>query len=115
MGGPGSGPRPGNPGNTLAVGFRQWCRDVVGKPEVRKAIEDRCLTDPEFALRVCDHGYGRPPQALDVRTADVTPAQQQIYTAQFDDSLPVASTNGAHSPAAPALPVPAIAPDGPSA
>ena len=59
-------------------GFRGWCRAVVEQPAVRKLIEAEARTNPEFALRVAEHGYGRPPQALDVRTNDGKPIVHQV-------------------------------------
>ena len=47
--------------------FREWCRAVVARPEVREGIAARAETDPEFALKVAEHGFGRPPQSLDVK------------------------------------------------
>ena len=61
------GARPGAGRKPTAVGFRQWCRDVVMRPEVLQALEERALTDTEFALKVAEHGFGRPPQALDIK------------------------------------------------
>lgn len=52
-----------------AVGFRQWCRDVVMQPEVLEAMKTRAKTDTDFALKLSEHGFGRPPQALDVKVA----------------------------------------------
>lgn len=70
-------------------GFRSFCRSVVSNPEVQAAIAEAALKNPEFALRVAEHGYGRPPQALDVRTSEVAPGEQVIYRAAFDDGQPV--------------------------
>lgn len=50
-----------------ATGYRAWCRSVADRPEIRAKILARALEDPDFALRLAEHGYGRPPQALDVR------------------------------------------------
>jgi hypothetical protein len=62
--------------------------------------------NPEAFLRAFEHGYGRPPQALDVRTAEVTPGQQRIYRAAFDDGDAIAPE---------AVPLPEGTDSGPSA
>lgn len=49
------------------IGFRDFCRNVIANPKVQAGITRRALRDPEFALRVAEHGFGRPPQALDVK------------------------------------------------
>ena len=48
-------------------GFRSWCRDIVLGDDVLKGIADKAKTDPEFALRLAEHGFGRPPQSLDIK------------------------------------------------
>jgi len=55
-----------------ATGFRAWAREVVDRESTRKLIADKADSDPDYALRLCEHAYGRPPQALDVshRTED---------------------------------------------
>lgn len=50
--------------------FRKWCRKVAADPEVQKLMHDTARENPEFALKVCEHAYGRPPQALDITTPD---------------------------------------------
>ena len=47
----------------IVKGFRGWCRKVVEDPKVRAAMERAALESPEFALKIAEHGYGRPPQA----------------------------------------------------
>jgi len=55
-----------------ATGFRAWAREVVDRESTRQLIADKANVDPDYALRLCEHAYGRPPQALDVshRTDD---------------------------------------------
>jgi len=50
----------------IVTGFREFCRDVVSDPKVQAKIRRQALANPDFALRVAEHGFGRPPQALDV-------------------------------------------------
>ena len=61
-----SGKGRGNP-DPIVVGFREFCRSVVSDPRVQAKIQETALANPEFALRLAEHGYGRPPQALDVK------------------------------------------------
>ena len=51
-----------------ATGYRAWCREVADRDDIRAAILGKAQQDPDFALKVAEHGYGRPPQALDVST-----------------------------------------------
>jgi len=48
------------------VAFREFCRTVVSDPAVQRKIKETAKKNPDFALRVAEHGFGRPPQALDV-------------------------------------------------
>lgn len=50
--------------------FRAWCKKVALDPVVQKLMHETAKTNPEFALKVCEHAYGRPPQALDITTPD---------------------------------------------
>ena len=52
------------------TGFRSWCRSVVDRESVKTLIAAKAEADPEFALKVAEHGYGRPPQALDVHVGN---------------------------------------------
>jgi hypothetical protein len=67
------------------VGFRAWCRAVVERPEVRAALERYALENPEFALRLAEHGFGRPPQALDVRQCAIDDGRPIEYVVRLDD------------------------------
>ena len=60
--------RPRRVGVTFA--FREFCRTVVADPQVQSRIQEAARANPEFALRVAEHGFGRPPQALDVTISD---------------------------------------------
>ena len=80
MGGKGSG-RGGKPN---ATGFRQKMRDLALDPDVIESIIARAKVDPEFALKCAEHGFGRAPQALDIRASNVDPAQQLIYRASLE-------------------------------
>lgn len=50
--------------------FRKWCRKVALDPDVQELMHRTAKENPEFALKVCEHAYGRPPQALDITTPD---------------------------------------------
>lgn len=78
------GRRPGAGRKCLPSTWREWCRAVVNDPAVRKAILERAKRDPEFALRVADHGFGRPPQALGV-TVSGDAKKPLVYQAVFAD------------------------------
>ena len=54
----------------VVIGWRDFCRTVVSDPRVQAKIQETALANPEFALRLAEHGYGRPPQALDVKVND---------------------------------------------
>ena len=60
------GRRQGAGRTRTVLGFREWCRSVVDSPKVREAMAAAALKDPDFALKLSEHGYGRPPQSLDV-------------------------------------------------
>lgn len=58
----------GRSGRKQAVtGFRAWCREVGLSRTVKANIIRRARHDPEFALKLLEHGFGRPPQSLDVK------------------------------------------------
>lgn len=89
------GPQPGSGrkrGSTKVVGGRPRMRGLVDDPKriakFRKAL-DAALDGPDSLaavtayLRVFEHGYGRPPQALDVKlgTGDNGPIDFRILDA----------------------------------
>ena len=53
----------GRPKSGAAEG-RAWCRKVVTSPEVMQMLEEAAKTDPAVALKLFEHGFGRPPQSL---------------------------------------------------
>ena len=80
------GRRPGAGRPVEAVGFRSWCRAVMERPEIRAAIERHAREDPWFALKIAEHGYGRPPQSLDVNQgATLEKPINVIYRAFYGD------------------------------
>lgn len=87
MGGKGSGPS----GKIHVTGFRQRMRDVALLPEVLQGIIDRAKEDPEFALKCAEHGFGRPPQAMDIRATNVGPEQQLVYRASLEGGYAIPS------------------------
>lgn len=91
----------------VVVGFREFCRNVVSHPEVKAKIEAAARANPEFALRVAEHGYGRPPQALDVsHNTGQVPLEFRI----LDVNGAAFAFGGGDLPAH-AVPVPAKAPE----
>ena len=57
------GPRPGVKDRGE---FRKWCRAVISDPKIRKALQKRAQEDTDFALKLAEHGFGRPgPQIVD--------------------------------------------------
>ena len=64
------GARAGAGRKSLKFGFREWCRKIVMDKEVQAEIMRECRCDPNFALKVAEHGFGRPGQALDVNVTN---------------------------------------------
>jgi len=65
----------------IVIGWRDFCRSVVSDPAVQAKIKATALESPDFALRLAEHGYGRPPQALDVKVANDGPLEFRILDA----------------------------------
>lgn len=63
------------------IGFRDFCRSVVSDPKVQAKIHATALANADFALRLAEHGYGRPPQALDVKVGSSSPLEFRILDA----------------------------------
>ena len=83
------GKRSGAGRKTLKFGFRQFCREIINDPEVQAAIKEQAKADPFFALKVAEHGFGRPPQSLDL-TVGGDQSRPLKYVATFDDGEPIA-------------------------
>jgi len=66
--------------------FRQFCRDVISKPEVLEALEAEALVNPAFALKLAEFGIGRPFQAVHVTSEK---ADDGIYRSEFADGAAV--------------------------
>jgi len=64
------------------TGWREWCRSIVLDPEVQSNIAAEAKRNPELALKLAEHGFGRPSQALDL---NVNPrdSTDEIYRAEF--------------------------------
>lgn len=86
--------RSGRKPNQLGIYFREAMRDIATSDKVIKLIEAQAQTDPIFALRVAEHGFGRPFQAVHVTRG----SDDGIYKSEFADGQPV------HSPAVAELP-----------
>ena len=74
-----------NGGATIKVaGTRKWFRSIVEDKTLRAkveeiiqaAVEEGNLTDYWKAV---EHGFGRPPQALDIKTQHVEPRVVPIF------------------------------------
>ena len=76
-----SGPRHG----AKAKAFRDFCRDVISDKIVLDLLRKTARVDPVFALRLAEHGIGRPYQAVHVTTERV----DGLYRSEFSDSKPV--------------------------
>ena len=87
----------GRPKGTVKVaGTRAWFRNIVENPELRAQVESVIreavlkgdLTDYWKAV---EHGFGRPPQALDVK---VGPGEggPLVFEVQLDDGSPAFAT-----------------------
>ena len=67
------GKRPGSGPEVKIAGTRKWFRDIVENPDLRSRVEK--IIQAEVAQgqlenwwKAVEHGFGRPPQALDIRT-----------------------------------------------
>ena len=91
--------RPGKSGRRpQATGFRDWCRRIALDPKVQKAIKAEAETDPWFALKVAEHGFGRPPQSLDVKV-EATPVRYAFDVPAYSaGDLPTSTTLPAPGP-----------------
>jgi hypothetical protein len=76
-----------------ADSFREWCRSVIDHPEVRAAVEARAKRDPEFALKLGEHGYGKAPQSLTIGSDPKAPLLVE-HRASFADGTPFGAPSG---------------------
>lgn len=75
-----------------AIGGRQRCREAVDDPKrwravlraIDKQLEEGDTSGFEALFR---HGYGAPPQALDVKTS--LNIQESTFVCHFADGVPV--------------------------
>lgn len=80
------GARPGAGRKRVEFRFRRWCREVFVDPEIQENIKRAAKEDPLFALKLAEHGWGRPPQSL---TVDVDDKRQGEFRAEFADGASV--------------------------
>jgi hypothetical protein len=104
---PRGGKRAGAGNRQHVVGARGWLRSVCDDPEFRELVVKAIRSDltegrTESYFKALEHGIGRPPQALDVRTANTDADGQLIYRACFEDGLSVGDVLPAQSPTLPA-------------
>ena len=69
-------------------------------PKVRKLVKAECEKNAQFALRVAEAGFGRPPQALEVSMNKLLSGESIEFTATYADGEPVpaAALNDTCSP-----------------
>lgn len=85
-----------------ATGFRAWARAVTLSEKVLACIQRKAEKDPVFALKLAEHGFGRPRQGLDIEVAgQLGVGGQVIFRAIFADGLPVSAAPVALSETAP--------------
>lgn len=65
--------------------FACFAREIVLTPEVQAVIKAKALESADFALRLAEHGFGRPSQALHI-TDD---RQDGVYRSELSDGLPL--------------------------
>lgn len=87
-----SGPRPTNPKG------REWFRSLVDEPTLRRKYEANLRAkldagDVDAFLKTFEHGYGRPAQALDVKTTVDIPAGALPITIKPADSIEIGGTD----------------------
>ena len=89
------GRRPGSGRPRVEFRWRRWAREAFSKhPEIQQNLIEAAKVDPNIALKLAEHGWGRPPQSL---TVDSTKTERIEYVPVFpgigDDaaSLPVFS------------------------
>ena len=65
--------------------FRRWCREVSMSEKARKLVQKKVETDPDFALKVAEHGYGKAPQSLALSGAEGGPVKVEIEIREGPD------------------------------
>ena len=101
---PRGGKRAGAGRKDSVVGGRAWLRSIADDPARRLRVEsaiDKAITKGELGpiFHAFEHGYGRPPQALDIKLGN---ADAEGFRCVFDDGTPIG-----HGLPATALPLPA--------
>jgi len=92
-------PKTGRPPKKKTLLFREFCRDIITRPEVLARLEAEALVNPVFALRLAEFGIGRPFQAVYV--GGQVEHQHEVRTVQLEDG-------SAAFASAPALSAPGI-------
>lgn len=73
--------------------FREFCREVCADPVVQAKIQEAARENPEFALRVAEHGFGRPPQSLAITgSLEVGDGVRHVVVLPGGFALPAAAT-----------------------
>ena len=70
--------------NKLGLYWREACRDIATSDKVLKLVKAAAESDPVFALRVAEHGFGRPFQAVHVK-GRLDHEHTQIRTVELQD------------------------------
>ena len=72
-------------------------RQITEDPTAIENAVEHARTDAEFWLKLVQQLHGRPPQALDVRTAQVDADEFGCltYRSAFDDGTPIGDVSAA--------------------
>lgn len=73
----------GRPPKALTIKFRDFCRGVINRPDVLKALTAEALINPTFALKLAEFGIGRPFQSIQIQGA--VDVQHSIRTVELED------------------------------
>ena len=75
---PSGGSRPGAGRPNVRGWFKGWCRAVLEDEAVRECMFREAQTNPDFALKVAEHAFGRPSQSHDVTTRTDGPVEYVV-------------------------------------
>jgi hypothetical protein len=84
------GKRPGAGRKPLRKGWQEFCREVVRDKKVQAKIKAAAEADPQFALKLAEHGFGRPSQALQISHGTIEDKPLE-FVIQFSDGRSAAT------------------------
>ncbi len=73
---------------SFVTGFREFCRGVVMDPDLQEKMKKRAQEDMDYALKLAEHGFGRPPQALDLKVAGDNLAPLALQVTMIEGAAP---------------------------